>query len=149
MERSQGRFAMKAVADTLAIARSNLVERVGRPTKPRRAYRKAADEPLLVLIRRLVDERSTYGYRRITRLVNRQRKAEGKPTINAKRVLRIMQVNKLTLERHTGRRPGRTHDGVVIALRSNIRWCSDHFELACRNGELPPDLVRHRRLQSG
>ena len=68
--------------------------------------------------------------------MNRQRKAEGKPTINAKRVLRIMQVNKLTLERHTGRRPGRTHDGVVIALRSNIRWCSDHFELACRNGEL-------------
>src|SRR5215831_16064943 len=63
-------------------------------------------------------------------------KAEGKPAINAKRVLRIMQVNKLTLERHTGRRPGRTHDDVVIALRSNIRWCSDHFELACRNGEL-------------
>src|SRR5215471_1810412 len=47
-----------------------------------------------------------------------------------------MQANKLTLERHTGRRPGRTHDGVVIALRSNIRWCSDHFELVCRNGEI-------------
>ena len=44
---------MKAVADTLAVARSNLVERVARPTKPHRAYRKAADEPLLVLIRRL------------------------------------------------------------------------------------------------
>ena len=126
---------MKAVADTLAVARST--GRAGaRPTKSRRSYRKAADEPLLVLIRRLVDERPTYGYRRITRLVNRQQKAEGKPAINAKRVLRIMQVNKLTLERHTGRRPGRTHDGVVIALRSNIRWCSDHFELACRNGEL-------------
>ena len=41
-----------------------------------------------------------------------------------------------SLERHTGRRPGRTHDGVVIALRWNIRWCSDHFELACRNGEI-------------
>src|SRR5262249_969610 len=74
MERSEGRFAMKAVADTLAVARSNLVERVARPTKPHRAYRKAADEPLLVLIRRLVDERPTYGYRRITRLVNRQQK---------------------------------------------------------------------------
>ena len=24
----------------------------------------------------------------------------------------------------------------MIALRSNIHWCSDHFELACRNGEL-------------
>ena len=28
------------------------------------------------------------------------------------------------------------HNGVVIALRSNIRWCSNHFELACRNGEI-------------
>jgi hypothetical protein len=28
MERSQGRFGMKAVADTLAVARSNLIERV-------------------------------------------------------------------------------------------------------------------------
>ena len=55
---------------------------------------------------------------------------------NGKRVLRIMQANKLTLERHTSRRPGRAHDGVVIALRSNIRWCSDHSELVCRNGEI-------------
>ena len=50
---------MKAVADTLAVARSNLVERVARPTKPRQSYRKAADAPLLVLIRRLVDGRPT------------------------------------------------------------------------------------------
>ena len=69
-------------------------------------------------------------------LVNRRQKAEGRPNINAKRVLRIMQANQLTLERHTGRRPGRTHDGIVIALRSNARWRSDHFELACRNGEI-------------
>ncbi|MGA8625585.1 MAG: IS3 family transposase [Pseudolabrys sp.] len=136
MERSEGRFAMKAVADTLAVARSNLIERVNRRAKSRRPYRKAGDDELLALIRRLVDERPTYGYRRIRRLINRQRKANGKPPVNGKRVLRIMQANKLTLERHTGRRPGRTHDGVVIALRSNIRWCSDHFELACRNGEI-------------
>ena len=136
MERSEGRFAMKAVADTLAVARSNLIERVSRRAKSRRPYRKAGDDELLALIRRLVDERPTYGYRRIRRLINRQRKANGKPPVNGKRVLRIMQANKLTLERHTGRRPGRTHDGVVIALRSNIRWCSDHFELACRNGEI-------------
>ena len=68
----------------------------------------------MALIRRLVDERPTYGYRRIRRLINRQRKANGKPPVNGKRVLRIMQANKLTLERHTGRRPGRTHDGVVM-----------------------------------
>ena len=136
MERAQGRFAMKAIADTLAVARSNLIERMIRPAKPRGRYRRAGDEELLALIRRLVDGRPTYGYRRVTRLVNRQQKAEGKPAINSKRVLRIMQANQLTLERHTGRRPGRTHDGVVIALRSNIRWCSDHFELSCRNDEI-------------
>ena len=116
MERSKGRFAMKALADTLAVARSNLIERVSGAAKPRRPYRKAGDEPLLALIRRLVDERPTYGYRRITRLVNRRQKAEGKPNINAKRVLRIMQANQLTLERHTGRRLGRTHGGVERVL---------------------------------
>ena len=130
---------MKAVADTLAVARSNLIERVSRRAKSRRPYRKAGDDELLALIRRLVDERPTYGYRRIRRLINRQRKANGKPPVNGKRVLRIMQANKLTLERHTGRRPGRTHDGVVIALRSNAgvitrgnaELCVIGFGLAC------------------
>ena len=32
---------MKAVADTLAVARSNLIERVSRRAKSRRLYRKA------------------------------------------------------------------------------------------------------------
>ena len=59
MERSEGRFAMKAVADTLAVARSNLIERVSRRAKSRRPYRKAGDNELLALIRRLVDERPT------------------------------------------------------------------------------------------
>ena len=68
---------MKAVADTLAVARSNLIERASRRAKSRRPYRKAGDDELLALIRRLVDERPTYGYRRIRRLINRQRKANG------------------------------------------------------------------------
>ena len=80
---------MKAVADTLAFARSNLIELVSRRAKSRRPYRKAGDNELLALIRRLVDE--TYGYRCIRRLINRQRKANGKPPVNGKRVLRIMQ----------------------------------------------------------
>jgi putative transposase len=44
---------MKAVAETLAVARSNLIERVSRRAKSRRPYRKAGDDELLVLIRRL------------------------------------------------------------------------------------------------
>ena len=51
---------MKAVADTLAVARSNLIERVNRRAKSRRPYRKAGDNELLALIRRLVDERPTH-----------------------------------------------------------------------------------------
>jgi transposase InsO family protein len=127
---------MKTVATTLGISRSNLVERTSRPAKPRERYRKPEDEDLLPLIRQIVDERPSYGYRRITAVLNRSRRAEGKPKLNTKRVLRILQANRLTLERHTARRPGRTHDGVVVALRSNVRWCSDHLELACRNGDV-------------
>ena len=41
---------MKAVADTLAVARSNLIERVSRRAKSRRPYRKAGDDELLALI---------------------------------------------------------------------------------------------------
>jgi putative transposase len=63
MERSQGRFAMKAVADTLAVARSNLIER--RRAKSRRPYRKAGDDELLALIRRLVDDRQAEQFLKI------------------------------------------------------------------------------------
>ena len=69
---------MKAVADTLAVARSNLIEHVSRRAKWRRPYRKAGDDELLALIRRLVDERPTYGYRRIRCLINRQRSGQRK-----------------------------------------------------------------------
>jgi putative transposase len=69
----------------------------------------------------------------VSALMNRQLRAKGHPTVNAKRVPRIMQDHGQTLERHTARRPGRTHDGVVIALRSNVRWCSDHLEIHARN----------------
>ncbi len=47
-----------------------------------------------------------------------------------------MQHHGLTLERHTAHRPGRQHDGVVIALRSNVRWCSNHLEIHARNSEV-------------
>ncbi len=125
---------MKAVADTLGVARSHLAERLTKPSQPRGPYRKAEDAALLPAICEIVDARPTYGYRRVTALVNRRLRAGGEPIVNAKRVLRIMRAHGLTLAPHTALRPGRTHDGVVIALRSNVRWCSDHLELHCRDG---------------
>ena len=127
---------MKAVADTLGVARSNLAERQAKPARPRGPYRKPEDEALLPTIREIVDARPSYGYRRITALVNRLLRSQGKPVVNAKRVLRIMRANALTLAPHTALRPGRTHEGVVVALRSNVRWCSDHLELHCRDSSI-------------
>ncbi len=127
---------MTAIATTLGVARSNLAERRAGSSRPRGRYHKAEDSCLLPLIRQLVDERPSYGYRRITALLNRRLHGQDLPRVNTKRVLRILQNHSLTLQRHTGQQLGRTHDGMVIAVTSNIRWCSDHFELTCRNGEI-------------
>ena len=59
---------MKAVANTLGVARSHLHDKVHQASKPRGPYRKTEDGELRLLVRRLVDERPTYGYRRITAL---------------------------------------------------------------------------------
>jgi putative transposase len=77
---------MKTVADVLGVARSHLHDRVRRPAPPRGAYRIGADEELLPLIHRLVGERPTYRYRRVTALVNKVLVAEGKSRANHKRI---------------------------------------------------------------
>jgi hypothetical protein len=63
---------MKAIADTMDVARSHLIERMKAGDKPARCrYNKMDDTWLLPLIRELVDGRITYGYRRICALLNR------------------------------------------------------------------------------
>lgn len=127
---------MKAVAETLGVSRSNLHDRQNGGTKPRRSYHKAQDAAVLPRIERLVAERLTYGYRRITAVLNRELKAEGLAPVNHNRVYRIMKTNNLLLERSGFDRPERTHDGKVIMMRSNLRWCSDGLEFACWNGDV-------------
>ena len=84
---------MSRVAEVLCVARSNLNARTGGKTQTRGAYRKADDADLVPAIRRLVDARPTYGYRRITALLNRERKAVDLALVNRKRVLRIIPVD--------------------------------------------------------
>jgi len=127
---------MKTVADVLGVARSHLHDRVHKPKRSRSAYTKAGDEELLPLIRRLVDARPTYGYRRIAALLKRALTAESKASANHKRIYRIMKQHGLLLAKHSGRRNGRTHDGKVVVMRSNLRWCSDGFEINCWNGDI-------------
>ena len=84
----------------------------------------------------MVDARPSYGYRRIAALLKRERRSDGLPPVNAKRVYRLMKKHGLLLERHTGRRRPRQHDGQVATIRSNCRWCSDALEFTCWNGEV-------------
>jgi putative transposase len=103
--------------------------------RPRPPYRKAGDAELLARIRRLVDARPSYGYRRIPALLNRQAEAEGLARVNHKRVYRVMIQAGLLLAPHTGRGRQRPHDGEVAAPGSNRRWAADVFEIPCWNGD--------------
>jgi putative transposase len=128
---------VKAIARTLDVSRSNLIDRLKAPVPRSRTRRRKSREDdawLLPMIRRIADERPTYGYRRITAMLARELLAAGRELVNHKRVYRIMRENGLSLQRYTAR-PTRTHDGKIITLRSDLRWCSDAFQVQCWNGE--------------
>jgi transposase InsO family protein len=127
---------VKRVAETLGVSRSQLTARLKGQSRPRSRYRKTGDAELLVSVRTLVDERPTYGYRRIGALLNRQRLQNSLPRLNHKRIYRLMAQNGLLLQRYTGKPPGRLHEGRIITIRPNLRWTSDSFEVACWNGEV-------------
>ncbi|MHA6345754.1 IS3 family transposase [Roseivivax sp. CAU 1761] len=133
---AEGRFPVKAVAETLGVSRSNLNARLNGSAKPRRRYHKAQDAVMLPLITAIVAARPTYGYRRIAAVLNRRLRAEGAAPVNHKRVYRIMQAHDLLLARRYTERPEQFHEGKVITMRSNIRWCSDGFEFTCWNGDV-------------
>jgi len=127
---------VKVVAETLGVARSNLIDRLNGRTRSRRNYHKAQDAAVVPLITALVSGRPTYGYRRITAILNRKLRSEGQTPVNHKRVYRIMKSQNLLLARKYSERPEHVHDGKVIVMRSNLRWCSDGFEFTCWNGEI-------------
>ena len=124
---------MKAITDILNVSRSNLYEKRLQTIRTG-FYRKSDDGYYLQLIWEITDERPTYGYRRVTAVLNRRLRQAGQPVVNHKRVYRIMKIHKLLLQRHTARAV-RAHDGTVMTLCSNTRWCSDCFEIPCWNGE--------------
>lgn len=93
-----------------------------------------ADAEILEALKGIVNGRSTYGYRRAGAILNRRRRLEGKALVNHKRVYRLIRDAGLLLQRHTGKST-RTHDGKVITLKADLRYCSDGFEIRCWNGE--------------
>lgn len=117
------------------MSRSNLMEQINNTTSSReKSYRKLSDGEVLPLIEEILKERQSYGYRRITVLLNDRLKNMGRKPMNHKKVYRIMKQNQLLLERYK-RKPKRSHTGKVETLSSNTRWCSDSFCIQCRNGD--------------
>ena len=69
-------------AQVLGVSRSQLSQHLKEPGKSRSSYRKPEDDDLLVELRALVDERPTYGYRRISALLSRARRKAGLANVN-------------------------------------------------------------------
>jgi putative transposase len=112
---------VKRIAETLGIARSNLIERTAGKRRKRGPQTRAGDAELTADIRRVVDTRPSYGYRRIAALLKRERRAAGLDPVNAKRVYRLMKKNGLLLARHTGRRvPAAPSDKRCSTNRNSI-----------------------------
>jgi putative transposase len=98
-------------------------------------YRKAEDEIYLPLIRQVIERRPSYGYKRVTTLVNRILRESNKMQINRKRIYRLMKINGMILPKSGEKRSNHEGTGQVMTLHSNTRWCSDAFEIKCWNGE--------------
>lgn len=129
---NRGRFKLARVCRVLSVSRSNQYE--NRKPRPKR-YAKADDSMVLRSILEVTKDRGTYGYPRVTALINRDRRKVPLPAWNEKRVFRVMQINKLTLQKSVSPLPKRPHLGQVMTIRSNLRYCSDILEIRCWNGE--------------
>jgi transposase InsO family protein len=130
---------MKSVCLVLGVARSNLHLLYRRPSEwrdGRRGRTPQHDEAVLADIRRHIADLPSYGYRRAGALLNRERRAHGLPALNSKRIYRIMARHQLLLPKAPLRRQSsRVHDGRVSVATSDLRWCSDGFEIKCDSGQ--------------
>jgi transposase-like protein len=109
---SPGRYGVRRVALVLGVSRSQLSQRLKAPGTARSSYRSCEH---------WVDERPTYGCRRITALLNRARRKVGLANVNHKRICRLMSRYGLLLQRYTGRPPDRAHDGIIRTIHPNAR----------------------------
>jgi putative transposase len=130
---------VKTVCWVLGLARSHIHElhhRAETWRDGRTGRTPTGDAQLLAEIRDQIAELPSYGYRRACALVNRQRAQEGTGRVNPKRAYRVMaQAGLLVPKAPRRRQSSRPHDGVVAVDRSDLRWCSDGFEIKCDSGE--------------
>ena len=98
-------------------------------------YRKKEDAMILKEIKEVLRVRPSYGYKRVTAMVNKVRIIRGLNRLNKKRIYRIMKRNGLIFESIKRVRHSDKGKGQIVSLFSDTRWCSDCFEIKCFNGE--------------
>lgn len=122
---------MSRIAQALEVSRFALHKRFKKGQAPKlKKTLTDKDQHLLALIREITDERPPYGYRRVTALL-RHKTLEN---MNHKRIYRIMKLASLLLTKEA-LKPQKNHDGKIITLKSNLRWCSDAFSIQCWNAD--------------
>jgi putative transposase len=122
-----GKYTITELAKTLSISRQALYKKgVGQ----RRFYQRKQDMQVLEWIKEITKSRPTYGYKRVTAMVNKGNGVK----LNKKRIYRLMKHYGLLLPKNKVERI-HTGTGKVMVLHSNTRWCSDAFEIKCFDGQ--------------
>lgn len=125
---------MKPIADVLEISRSHLVTALhtDSSSEPRTTPALSfSDKNLLEDLRVIVGARPSYGYRRACAILNKKYEELAGNRVNHKRIYRVMKHAGLLLPKHFGLKPERKHEGKVVTMQSNTRWCSDSFQIRC------------------
>lgn len=127
------------VSRIMGVSRAQLSLRMKRSAdwQDRRGNRRndGADAEILSAILNIISDMPSYGYRCVWGILRKQRRSEGQPPVNAKRLYRIMSEHNLLLLHDKPECPKREHKGKIAVAESDMRWCSDGFEFGCDNGE--------------
>lgn len=84
---------MTEISKTMGVSRSHQYERCNKGIQGRRRfYSKSGDERYLAIIRKVIAVRTTYGYRRVTAVINRELEQTGLALVNPKRIYQLMKM---------------------------------------------------------
>lgn len=112
------------VSRTMGVSRAQLSLRINRSAdwQDRRCNRRneEADAEILSAILNIISDMPSYGYRRVWGILRKQRRTEGQPPVNAKRLYRIMSEHNLLLLHHKPERPKREHKGKIAVAESGL-----------------------------
>lgn len=132
------------VCRVLRLARSNVCRVLHRPADwqdgryCRRQRRDLiSDQDLLERIKTVLGKFPSFGYKRITAVINRELQSLDQARVNTKRVYRLLKEHGLLLKTKPTALPGQSldHRGRVAVSKSDRRWCSNGLEFGCLNGE--------------